>query len=41
MTRKCKCKACGTQLTTDSAYLYTYLTKTGKEVKQYYCPTKV
>ena len=37
MTRKCKCKACGKQLTTDIAYLYTYLTKTGKEIKQYYC----
>lgn len=37
MGRKCKCKKCGKQLTTDNAYCSRRKTKSGNETKEYYC----
>ena len=37
MARKCKCKYCGKQLTTDIAWVYEYLTDDLEIKKKYYC----
>lgn len=35
--RKCKCKICKKELTTDIAYLVEHITTNGNKQKQYYC----
>ncbi len=37
MARKCKCKICGKQLTTDIAFNFPKIDKNGKKKNQYYC----
>lgn len=37
MARKCKCKICGDNLTTDIAFLVERETKSGRKVREYYC----
>lgn len=37
MARKCKCKICKADLTTDTAFLFEYTTEGGNKTKKYYC----
>lgn len=37
MPRKCKCRICGKQLTTDIAFNFPKIDKNGKKKNQYYC----